>query len=208
MMKNIIFLFILFLLFSCNKGNNITENKLFIEQIPEINIENWDFYEYSYDGRKLFSDLNTIDWNNQISEDNTKLLSFILNDEPKNINFIINGNRKMGNVTKINIFSEYGDSFDKHGIEHLRYYSVNYLEIEYEDEKLDKEILKFRIYDFIHYMDNKNLILRISTKLLNDIERIHNYFNGIYIGIIDIDFDKNIIKIIVEYVPNNYGVLF
>ena len=192
---------------SCNKS--INKNNSFNEQPQLIDIKEWDYYEYSYDGRKLFNDLYRVNGDNEVTDNYTKLLSFILNDEPKKINYIINGNALIGTITKINIYSEYGDDFDKHGIEHLRYYSINYLEIEYENKNTDKEILKFRIYSVMHYMNNDNsYVLRISAKLLNDIEKLHDYFDGMYLGIIDIDFNQNIVKIIAEYVPNNYGVLF
>ena len=205
MKRNIIFIFCMLVL-SCNSINNNEDNSL-NEQSQLMDIKEWDYYEYSYDGRELFNDLCKVNF--EVSDNYTKLLSFILNDEPKKINYIINGNALIGTITKINIYSEYGDDFDKHGIEHLRYYSINYLEIEYENKNIDKETLKFRIYDVMHYMnDDNSLVLRISTKLLNDIEKLHNYFDGIYLGIIDIDFGQNIIKTVVEYVPNNYGVLF
>jgi len=57
-------------------------------------------------------------------------------------------------------------------------------------------------------MYNNNLILRLSAGLLNEFEKPHNYFDGAYLGIIDIDYNENFIKIVVEYVPNNTGVLF
>jgi len=48
----------------------------------------------------------------------------------------------------------------------------------------------------------------LSAGLLNEFEKPHNYFDGRYVGTIDIDYNENIIKIVVEYVPSNRGVFF
>ena len=202
---NIIFLI---LLISC-KGMNYIENENSNEQLQFINTNEWDYYKYSFDGRILFDEINTLNSDNINKDNNLKFLSFLLSESPKNIVYIINGNTLIGNVVKLNIYSEYGDYIDRQVYESLRYYRINYLEIEYENEDRTKNILKFRIYSIINYMDNENsLIIRMSTKLLNDIEEFHNYFDGFYLGIIDFDINKNIIKIVVEYVPNNYGVFY
>jgi len=201
-----IILFIL--LFSC-KGINYIENESSSEQFQFINTSEWDYYKYSFDGRILFDEINTVNSDNINTEKNLKFISFLFSESPKNIVYNINGNTLIGNVVKLNIYSEYGDYFDRQVYESLRYYRINYLEIEYENEDKTKNILKFRIYSIINYMDNENsLIIRMSTKLLNDIEEFHNYFDGFYLGIIDFDINKNIIKIVVEYVPNNYGVFY
>jgi hypothetical protein len=192
---------------SCCKS--LDKNNDLNKQLQLVDIKEWDYYEYSFDGRELYNNLDVINLNNAVTGDSTKLFSFILNDKPKKINYIINGNALIGDITKINIYSEYGDSYDKHGIEHFRYYSIGYLEIEYENKNNGKEKLKFRIYDAMKYLKNDNsLVLRMSTGLLNNIKKPHNYFEGMYLGIIDIDFNQNIVKIVVEYVPNNYGIKF
>ena len=211
MVKNITLLFCIVLFISCNKDKNVG-NTIQNEQQNSVNIEDWDYHEYSPDGRKLYDELNHIDWdiikNIQFPDNYTRLLSFIHDDEPKEINYIINGIGEKGIVKKINIFSKDGEDYDKRGKKYLGWASVNHLEIEYGNKKLDKELLKFVIYDSMNYMYNNNLILRLSARLLNEFEKPHNYFDGVYLGIIDIDYNENFIKIVVEYVPNNTGVLF
>jgi len=185
-------------------------------QLTDIEKDDEDYYyQYSPDGRPLFDDLFTEDMkenaDNRVKEGKFTLLSFLCADEPKKIYYSINGNKiiENGDISKLNLYSEYGDSFDKHGIEHLRYYSINYFEIEYENKDKKKEILKFKIYDFIPYMSKSNsLVLRLSTGLLNDVEKPHNDFDGRYHGNILIDTTRNIVKIVVEYVPSDMGVSF